>query len=124
MQRPSSPFAKIRYLDKEAVRRALDLFLDGIKENHLEVKKVILFGSFAKGTCVPSSDVDLLIVLEGTPVPFPDRIVEYLPSRFPVGVDVFPYTEAELDQMVEQGNLFIKGVLEEGIEVFSRGSRA
>lgn len=47
-----------------------------------------------KGTAVPGSDVDLLIVLTASDRSFLDRIPGFLPSAFPCGVDVFPYTRS------------------------------
>ena len=55
-----------------------------------------MFGSFAEGTFAPGSDLDLLIVLERSDRPVRDRIPQYLPGAFPVGLDLFPYTRDEL----------------------------
>jgi len=38
----------------------------------------------------------------------------FLSLKFPVGVDVFPYTRQELKTMIKEGNLFIKTALEQG----------
>jgi predicted nucleotidyltransferase len=56
------------------------------------VKRVILFGSLVRGEAVLGSDVDLIVVLSGSDLPYLQRIPQYMPSYFPVGVDVFPYT--------------------------------
>lgn len=120
MLKQSSPFVKITYFDKQAVSQALSKFLNELERKNPEVKRIILFGSFARGECVPGSDIDLLIVLRESNIPFLKRIPKYMPSHFPVGVDVFPYTEGELKEMFRSGNFFIKRVLEEGIEVFCK----
>ena len=39
---------------------------------------------------------------------FLKRIPRFLPSRFPVGVDVFPYTEKDVEKMKGEGNFFIR----------------
>jgi predicted nucleotidyltransferase len=108
---------KITYFDKEAVSEALSEFLKELEKRSPEIKRIILFGSFARGECVPGSDIDLLIVLRESNIPFLERIPKYMPSHFPVGVDVFPYTEGELREMLNSGNFFVKRALEEGIEV-------
>jgi predicted nucleotidyltransferase len=59
-----------------------------------EVEEVVVLGSFARGTFAPGSDLDVLIVLTQSAKPFRDRIPDYLPGSFPVGVDVLPYTRA------------------------------
>ena len=82
------------------------------------MKRVLLFGSFVRDECVPGSDIDLLLILSTSEETFMERIPRFLPSRFPVGMDVFPYREEELEKMKEEGNFFIRRALEEGVEVF------
>jgi predicted nucleotidyltransferase len=111
---------RITYFDREAVRRALDAYVRSLAEHHPELDEVILFGSLAHGTPVPGSDVDLLLILSAADRPFLDRIPRFLPSAFPVGVDVFPYTRAELDRMRAEGNQFIQGALRDGVVLYAR----
>lgn len=62
------------------------------------VEEVIVFGSFADDTYAPGSDLDLFLVLrEATDSPR-DRIGRYRPERFPVPVDVFAFTRAEMEE--------------------------
>jgi len=56
----------------------------------------------------------LLIVLDKSEKFFLERIIDYMPSKFPVGVDVFPYTTQELKNMIKERNFFIKTALEQG----------
>ena len=58
---------------------------------HPEVKRIIWFGSRVNGRPVPSSDVDVCILLSHSDEPVRDRASKYLPFGFPVGIDVFPY---------------------------------
>lgn len=120
MLKKSSPFVKINYFDKEAVEEALKGYLKELRGEHPEVERVILFSSFIRGESVPGSDIDLLIILRESKDSFLARIPCYLPSRFPIGVDVFPYTEEELEKMEAQGNFFIRKALEEGVEVLHK----
>jgi len=122
MQKQLSPSVRIKYFDKEAVQQAIGQFVEQIKQNRPEVKKVVLFGSFVRGESVPGSDIDLLIILRESNLPLLERIPQYMPSRFPVTVDVFPYTEDELREMVSQGNFFVKKALQEGREIFPSGN--
>jgi predicted nucleotidyltransferase len=61
-----------------------------------EVLAVYWFGSWVSGIPTPGSDVDLCLVLESADKAIRDRISQYLPNGFPVGLDIFPYTEDEL----------------------------
>lgn len=111
---------KITYFDKVAVRRALDDYVRLITGRHSEIEEVVLFGSLATGTPVPGSDVDLLLVLSKADRPFLDRIPQFLPSGFPVGMDVFPYTRDEIERMRRDGNGLILGALRAGQTLFKR----
>mgnify|MGYP005835283537 FL=1 len=120
MERRSSPFVRIRYLDHEAVREALAEYVEGLAAWHPELVRVVLFGSFVGDDAVPSSDIELLPVLEDSELPFLDRMPSFLPSRFPVGMDVFPDTREEMERMLGEGNRFIASALEGGVELYRR----
>ena len=47
----------------------------------------------------PASDVDICLVLAHSDKPFRERAADYLPLGFPVGLDLFPYTRAELERL-------------------------
>jgi predicted nucleotidyltransferase len=108
----------ITYFDKDAVWRALDEYVRTLVVRHPEIEQIIVFGSLVTGTPVPGSDVDLLIVLTRSDRRFLDRIPTFLPSGFPVGVDVFPYTREELERMKHEGNHFVLGALRDGRRLF------
>jgi predicted nucleotidyltransferase len=114
---------KITYPDREAIKKALHELVKDLVESHPELEAVILFGSFARGDSVPASDVDLLLILAQSERPFHERIPKFLPSRFPVGVEVFPYTREEMEGMLREGNFFLKAALEEGVELYRRPPR-
>lgn len=114
----------VTYFDREAVRRAVDEHVRHLTARHPELEEVILFGSVARGTAVPGSDVDLLVVLSACDRPFLERIPLFLPSRFPVGVDVFPYTREELERMEAEANPLVLDARRHGIVVFRRPGRA
>jgi len=64
-----------------------------------EVLRVVWFGSRADGVPTPGSDVDVCVVLRSSTKPWRERIPDYLPGAFPVGVDLFPFTEEELARL-------------------------
>lgn len=71
-------------------------YAEQLLSSHPDVEEVVVFGSFADGTYAPGSDIDVLIILRSSDKPVWDRIPEFLPGAFPVGLDLFPYTRAEL----------------------------
>jgi predicted nucleotidyltransferase len=110
----------VTYFDREGVRQAVDEYVHALAARHRELEEVVLFGSLASGTPVPGSDVELVLVLSSSDRPFRERIPLFLPGRFPVGVDVFPYTRAEIQRMRQEGNPLIVRALREGVTVFRR----
>lgn len=121
MLKRSSDSVEIEYFPNRQVWEELRAFVGQLRQRHPEIEKVLVFGSLVRGECVPGSDVDLLVVLRESSVPFLERIPRYTPSNFPVGVDVFPYTREELERMLSEGNTFIEEALAEGREVTSEG---
>jgi predicted nucleotidyltransferase len=66
-----------------------------------EVQEVIVFGSFEKRTFSPGSDVDVFIRLSHSSKPVWDRLSDLLPKSFPLGLDVFSYTDAEIAERAD-----------------------
>lgn len=111
---------KVTYFDKDLVRAAVDEYVRSLAARRPEVEEVLLFGSLINGIPVPGSDVDLLIILKGSDCPFLERIPAFLPTGFPVGMDVFPYTRAEIERMKGEGNSLVIGALRDGLTLFRR----
>lgn len=66
--------------------------------NRPEVEEVIVFGSFANDTYAPGSDLDLFIILQEAQDSPRDRMERFRPANFPVPVDVFAFTRAEMEE--------------------------
>jgi len=111
---------KVWWFPKDRAWAAARAFARELAEAHPEVERVLVFGSLVRDEAVPGSDVDFLVVLKDSPVPFLERASRYMPHRFPVGVDVFAYTQAEVEEMLAQGNFFLRCALAEGVELFRR----
>lgn len=114
MRTRSSGGAKVYSLDRPAIEAALARLVADVYASDRRVIAVVLFGSFARGDAVPGSDVDLLVVLDADNRRFMDRIPDFLPDSFPVGVDVIPWTFAELEGRVAEGDRFAMAILRDG----------
>lgn len=117
MPRRSCDSVSVTWLDRAAVLEALRREVQVLARVRPEIQRVVLFGSLATGSAVPGSDADLLIVLRSADRPFLDRIPLYTPEGCPVGVDVFPYTQDEIERMLAGGNAFVRQALNEGVEL-------
>jgi len=83
----------------------------------MKPKKVILFGSYAKGEADEFSDLDIIVVAE-TNLKFIDRIGKAIELiDLPMAVDCLVYTPDEFEKMIKDENPFIQKALEEGIVV-------
>jgi uncharacterized protein len=96
MPNGSSNSVVVKSVDPAAVRRAMDAYAAALLAR-VEVEEVVVFGSFEQGTYAPGSDLDVLVVLRDAPLPLHDRPEQYRPARFPVPLDLFAFTRAELE---------------------------
>ncbi len=82
---------------------------------HYSPKRIILFGSYAKGQATVDSDLDLLIIKE-TALPRYKRgreVRKYL-RGLKIAIDLIVYTEEEIQKWKDVKTAFITTVLEEG----------
>lgn len=84
-------------------------------------QKVMIFGSYAKGTATIKSDLDILVIKE-TELPMANRADDLAPmlSNALIPVDVQIYTPEEVEEYGKEQFSFVKGVLESGRTVFER----
>ena len=88
-------------------------------------ERIVLFGSYAKGTNQPESDMDVLIVadLEGDISAHMRRAHQLAADCFPP-VDVVFATSEEVDRSTVDRNPFLLSVLSTGIALYARGQPA
>lgn len=78
-------------LSQQTIRQAVQRIVQTAQP-----KKVILFGSYARGDVTPDSDLDLMVILSG----HPDKVAEMIRLRQAIGavgtgVDVLVFSEEE-----------------------------
>ncbi len=98
-RRRSSNSVVVWSSNREAAEAAVADLAARLRSAHPELRRIVWFGSWIDGRPGPWSDVDLCLVLERSDKRFRDRIPDYLPDRFPLPLDVFPYTEKELARL-------------------------
>lgn len=97
---------------EKLVANELNKIIEALKPYH--PKKVILFGSLARGEAHGLSDIDLIVIKE-TQKRFLERISEVLELCDPaIPVEPLVYTPAEIEQLLAEGNSFISQALREG----------
>ena len=66
-----------------------------LRAERQDVVRIIWFGSWTTGLPGAGSDVDLCVVVSHSDLPRRQRVPDFLPVGFPVGVDLVVYTESE-----------------------------
>lgn len=100
----------VRWADREAVEDAVREHAESLRRREASVSRVIWYGSWVNGTPTPSSDVDLCVVVESDSRRPRHRVPDYLPTKFPVGVDLVVLTEAELEAMAERAPTWYRAI--------------
>ena len=60
-----------------------------------DIARIGYFGSYARGDCGVGSDVDLIVVVDDSALPFERRAAEFDCTALPVPCDLLVYTNAE-----------------------------
>jgi predicted nucleotidyltransferase len=86
-------------------------------------ERVILFGSYARGTVTEDSDVDLMVIgpFEGRSVDKSVEIRMKLRPGFPI--DLLVRTSDKVRQRMEMGDDFMREIIEEGKVLYEADDR-
>jgi len=89
-------------------------------------ERIILFGSYASGKPQTWSDFDLFIVKDTKlrPIERDWRIRKILPRNRKKGVDLIVLTSQEVNQALNEKNIFISKILKEGKELYVKNKRS
>jgi len=111
---------QVFWLDRGETLKRIQKAARELSGRHPEIEQVALFGSLARGDAVPGSDADLLVVLRESDLSFLERSAKYRPAGVGIGIDVFAYTQDEVDAMLASGNAFLTQALREGITLVNK----
>ena len=98
-----------------------------------DIEKVILFGSFTKGSQRHDSDLDILVLLreQGIHATYKQRLERSCrisrlcnPLRERIPIDVLVYTNDEWKYLLNKNSLFLKEVQRGGVIVYERNSQS
>lgn len=89
----------LRWPDRSAVHAGVAGWAGDIVQTNDGVVRVGYFGSYARGDWWVGSDVDLVVVVEGVPLPFERRAAAFDTSALPVPADLLVYTPREWESV-------------------------
>ncbi len=101
-------------MDKKKASRVAKKYIDFLRKKNPGIKKVYLFGSYAKGIINVDSDIDLAIVFENLTDTF-DMQVELMKLRRKFDNRIEPHAFRESD--FEVSNPLTMEILKTGIEI-------
>lgn len=105
---------------KRRLTRALGDLVSQLKRRG--AKKILLFGSLARGEVREDSDLDLIVVLESQEKNPVKRLAKlYSEMEFQEAADLRVYTPEEFERAKKRG--FLREVLKEAIELYDEGRK-
>jgi predicted nucleotidyltransferase len=103
------------------VSSAMIQWVAGRIAEKIRPEKIVLFGSYARGSATPNSDLDLLVVVESD-LPRPARSV-WVRRAFqwiPTAMDVLVYSPAEIRKWREAPASLVAAVERDGVVLYER----
>ena len=103
--------------------------LDDIKDlarriaRDFKPQRILLFGSHARAEAGPDSDVDLLVVMPFTGRPVDKSVEIRIKSRPAFAVDLLVRTPEQIQQRLDMGDDFIRGILQCGKILYEAAHR-
>jgi predicted nucleotidyltransferase len=85
-----------------------------------EVLEIGYFGSYARGDWGPGSDLDLVVIVASSPLPFERRAAEIDATNLPVPADLLVYTQQEWQALRKRSPHFARTLRREIVWLFHR----
>jgi len=80
--------------------------------------RVVLFGSYASGGATDDSDVDIMVIFDGTEsAPTASEVRRYVDVSFPL--DLMVRTQPEIDRRVSMHDDFLREIVENGVVLYA-----
>lgn len=92
----------LRWPDRDQVVDAVTAWAREVVARDPTVIRVGYFGSYATGTWGVGSDLDLVIIVGSTDLPFERRAIAWDTMTLPVPTDLLVYTPAEWERLNDQ----------------------
>lgn len=113
----SSSSSVLRWPDGDAVHTAFARWAEATARARPELRAAGYFGSYATGTWGVGSDLDVILVVEESDVPFHERAGRWDLTGLPVPAEVLVYTPAEWQTLRNRDDRFGRMLAEDTVWV-------
>jgi uncharacterized protein len=98
--------------DKQIIYQKINEYIKQLKNNRIGIWRLYLYGSFAKGTQRPHSDIDLAIFLDKEDIDGLKDDLELMKLRWDIDLDIEPHAFARTD--FDETDPYIKEIITTG----------
>lgn len=112
-----------KWPDRDSVDQAVRRWAAAVEHGRDDVLAIAYLGSYARGDWGVGSDLDLLVLITESELPFHRRAMEFDTRALPVPADVFVYTMEEWRVMQREGRRFCRTVEDEAVWVYRRDNQ-
>ena len=109
----------LKWPDKATVLKAVEDWSRQAIQKHPEVTRIGFFGSYARGDWGVGSDLDMVIIVEGSNESFEKRAAGWDTTALPVPVDLLVYTQEEW-QKLDRESRFTRVLEEETVWIYEK----
>jgi len=110
----------LKWPDCESVVDAVRRWAESVRAYDEAVQAIGYFGSYARGDAGVGSDLDIIIILSDSELPFERRAARYDTTCLPVPADLLVYTAAEWQSMLAEPRPFAQRLDRETVWLYRR----
>lgn len=111
--------AVLKWPSKDAVHSAAKAWATRTAKANAGVLRIGYFGSYATDDWGVGSDLDIVVILESSELPFETRSTKFPTSSIPVPCDVLVYTRDEWTRLAKEGTRFARTVEAEAVWLYA-----
>jgi predicted nucleotidyltransferase len=112
--------AILKWPDKQKVLNEAKLWAESTGLGDRNIIKIFCFGSICTGRWGVGSDLDILIILKQTRVPFISRAMLFNASAISVPTDILVYTESEIATFADEKSRFMDEIQKNSILLYGQ----
>jgi predicted nucleotidyltransferase len=98
----------LKWPSQEAVEESVRRWASAEHERRPDLLRIGYFGSYARGDAGVGSDLDIIVVIRDSEVPFERRAIAWDLSSLPVPAEILIYTEVEWGDLMRAGSKFAR----------------